>query len=194
AARGRAAARPHRARGHLPGPDDGAHGARVRAGRAVDALGGPRADAHADPRAGVGLRLRSGHQHRRRLHPAHPPQDRRHRPGRARRLADRGGARRRLPFPAAALTPPMRSFRTRIFVVTALTVTLVLLGAGLLAGTSFERDERHRLDERLCDEARRLAGPLPADAIAQLEPDIAAKLHVPSAALLLSAEGPDGSD
>jgi len=88
----------------------------------------------------------------------------------------------------------MRSFRTRIFVVTALTVMLVLAGAGWLAGTRFERDERSRLDQRLCDEAQRLAGPLPVDAMAQLEPDIAAKLHVPIEALLIASEAAGGAD
>jgi signal transduction histidine kinase len=86
----------------------------------------------------------------------------------------------------------LSSFRARIFLVTALIVALVVAAVALLAGSTVLGQERQRLDERLCGEARQLARqPLPRG-LERREAHVATKLHLPSAeGLLLAFEGED---
>jgi two-component system, OmpR family, heavy metal sensor histidine kinase CusS len=87
----------------------------------------------------------------------------------------------------------MPSFRVRIFVVTALIVTLVLASVTLFSWSSVLAFEAQRLDERLCDEARRLNGSAPANEIALLSADMVAKLRLKSPQqLLLAVDTPGG--
>lgn len=81
----------------------------------------------------------------------------------------------------------MPSFRIRIFVVTALIVALVLVSVTLFSWSSVLAFERQRLEERLCDEARRLAGPVSANDVNHLGADMVAKLRLKSSDQLLLA-------
>jgi two-component system, OmpR family, heavy metal sensor histidine kinase CusS len=88
----------------------------------------------------------------------------------------------------------MPSFRVRIFGVTALIVALVLASVTLFSWSSVLAFEGQRLDERLCDEARRLAGPAPVNDVDHLSADMVAKLRLKSPAqLLLAVDAPTGS-
>ncbi|AOW14065.1 hypothetical protein LPB72_00135 [Hydrogenophaga crassostreae] len=87
----------------------------------------------------------------------------------------------------------MPSFRVRIFAVTALTVALVLASVALFSWSSVLAFEGQRLDERLCDEARRLAGPTATGDVERLGADMVAKLRLKSPEqLLLAVETPSG--
>ena len=89
----------------------------------------------------------------------------------------------------------MPSFRVRIFVVTALIVGLVLASVTLFSWSSVLAFEGQRLDERLCDEARRLASPAPANDVDHLGADMVAKLRLKSPEqLLLAVDTQSGSD
>ena len=88
----------------------------------------------------------------------------------------------------------MPSFRARIFAVTALIVALVLASVALFSWSSVLAFEGQRLDERLCDEARRLAGPAPATDVERLGADIMAKLRLKSPEqVLLAVDTPSGT-
>ena len=86
----------------------------------------------------------------------------------------------------------MSSFRVRMFVVTALIVALVLAGVALFSWSSVLAFEAQRLDERLCDEARRLAGPVPNNDVDHLSADMVAKLRLKSLDQLLLAFNTSG--
>jgi two-component system heavy metal sensor histidine kinase CusS len=89
----------------------------------------------------------------------------------------------------------MPSFRVRIFVVTALIVALVLASVALFSWSSVLAFEGHRLDERLCDEARRLTGPTPVNDVEHLSTDMVAKLRLKSPEqLLLAVDTSSGAD
>ena len=88
----------------------------------------------------------------------------------------------------------MPSFRVRIFLVTALIVALVLASVALFSWSSVLAFETQRLDRRLCDEARRLAGSLPASDLDHLGADMVAKLRLKSPEqLLLAFDGSGGT-
>jgi two-component system, OmpR family, heavy metal sensor histidine kinase CusS len=86
------------------------------------------------------------------------------------------------------------SFRTRMFLVTALIVALVLASVMLLAWSSIFEYQVQTLDERLCGEARRLTlTPPPPDRFDGLQTDMANKLHLASTGqLLIRFVGPAG--
>ncbi|QCB46174.1 ATP-binding protein [Hydrogenophaga sp. PAMC20947] len=89
----------------------------------------------------------------------------------------------------------MPSFRVRIFMVTALIVALVLTSVALFSWSSVLAFEGQRLDERLCDEVRRLAGPAPVNDVERLSTDMLAKLRLKSPEqLLLAVDTPSGAD
>jgi two-component system heavy metal sensor histidine kinase CusS len=78
------------------------------------------------------------------------------------------------------------SFRTRMFLVTALIVVLVLASVVLLAWSSVFEYQVQNLDERLCGEARRLAlNPPPPLRYGTVQADVANKLRLGSAEQLL---------
>jgi signal transduction histidine kinase len=81
------------------------------------------------------------------------------------------------------------TFRLRLFISAALIVAAVLAVVLALGWGSVRRYEVERLDERLCMEARRLATQAPqqlrGDDMPRLEADVAAKLHLESAAQLM---------
>lgn len=86
----------------------------------------------------------------------------------------------------------VRSFRARIFVVTALIVAAVV---GLFAALGWARlmsSEAQRLNDRLCNEARRLSNvPPPAREMDRFAEDVALKLQLSDVSgLLLSFNGP----
>jgi signal transduction histidine kinase len=88
----------------------------------------------------------------------------------------------------------MPSFRVRIFVVTALIVALVLASVALFSWSSVLAYEAQRLEERLCDEVRRVSGPLPGGGMPQLADDMLAKLRLKAPEqLLLWFEQPLGA-
>jgi heavy metal sensor kinase len=71
----------------------------------------------------------------------------------------------------------IQSFRTWLFLISALIVAGVLAAVMLVNMSSLQKHEIRRLDARLCMEARRLAMPLsPNQDIARLEADITGKL------------------
>ena len=83
------------------------------------------------------------------------------------------------------------AFRTRIFVVAAVVISLVLAGILALAQSRVLAFELERIDARLCQESRRLATePMPGSLPALLV-DLTNKLHLDSAnQLLLRVEQP----
>jgi two-component system, OmpR family, heavy metal sensor histidine kinase CusS len=86
------------------------------------------------------------------------------------------------------------SFRTRLFVVSALIVAGVLSAVVALGWASLRDAQFETLDERLCNEARRVATqPLVGEELARLESDLAIKLRLGSTAeLLVRYEPRDG--
>jgi two-component system heavy metal sensor histidine kinase CusS len=86
------------------------------------------------------------------------------------------------------------SFRTRMFLVTALIVALVLASVMLLAWSSIFEYQVQTVDERLCGEARRLTlNPPPPFRFDGLQNDMANKLHLASTGqLLIRFVGPAG--
>lgn len=78
------------------------------------------------------------------------------------------------------------SFRTRLFVISALIVAAVLAAVMTLGWSSVLKVEIDRLDDRLCMEARRVATqPFQGDELARLEADVALKLRLDSPAQLM---------
>ena len=71
-------------------------------------------------------------------------------------------------------------------------VALVLASVALFSGSRVLAFETQRLDERLCDEARRLAGPVPANDLDHLGADMVAKLRLASRDQLLLAVDTSG--
>ena len=86
------------------------------------------------------------------------------------------------------------SFRTRLFVVSALIVAGVLSAVVALGWASLRDAQLETLDERLCNEARRIATqPFLGEELARLESDLAIKLRLGSTAeLLVRYEPRDG--
>ncbi len=86
------------------------------------------------------------------------------------------------------------SFRTRLFVVSALIVAGVLSAVVALGWASLREAQLETLDERLCNEARRVATqPFLGEELARLESDLAIKLRLGSTAeLLVRYEPSDG--
>jgi len=86
------------------------------------------------------------------------------------------------------------SFRTRLFVVSALIVAGVLSAVIALGWASLRDAQLETLDERLCNEARRVATqPFLGQDLARLESDLAIKLRLGSTAeLLVRYEPRDG--
>ncbi|MGS0753422.1 sensor histidine kinase [Roseateles sp. GG27B] len=89
------------------------------------------------------------------------------------------------------------TFRLRLFISAALIVAAVLAVVLALGWGSVRRYEVERLDERLCMEARRLATQAPqqlrGDYMPRLEADVAAKLHLESAAQLMLSFQPQAN-
>jgi two-component system heavy metal sensor histidine kinase CusS len=89
------------------------------------------------------------------------------------------------------------TFRLRLFISAALIVAAVLAMVLALGWGSVRRYEVERLDERLCMEARRLATQAPqqlrGDDMPRLEADVAAKLHLQSAAQLMLSFQPQAN-
>ena len=87
------------------------------------------------------------------------------------------------------------SFRLRMFLLTALIVSAVLLAVAAVSGSTFYSFELRRLDARLCDESWRLdQRPPQADQQERFAKDVAGKLRLQSTAqLLLAREGTDAS-
>jgi two-component system, OmpR family, heavy metal sensor histidine kinase CusS len=78
------------------------------------------------------------------------------------------------------------SFRTRLFVVSALIVAGVLSAVVALGWSSLREAQLDTLDDRLCNEARRVANqPFLGEDLARLESDLALKLRLESTAELL---------
>ena len=86
------------------------------------------------------------------------------------------------------------SFRTRLFVVSALIVAGVLSAVVALGWASLREAQLETLDERLCNEARRVATqPFLGEELARLESDLAIKFRLGSTAeLLVRYEPSDG--
>jgi two-component system, OmpR family, heavy metal sensor histidine kinase CusS len=86
------------------------------------------------------------------------------------------------------------SFHARQFIQAALVVAGVLAGVLGLGWSRVLAFEIHRLDERLCMEARRLTGPLPPhEDIARLTADMALKLRLDTPSQLrMQALSPEG--
>ncbi len=91
----------------------------------------------------------------------------------------------------------MMTFRLRLFISAALIVAAVLTVVLALGWSSVRRYEVEQLDERLCMEARRLATQAPqqlrGDDMPRLEADVAAKLHLESAAQLMLSFQPQAN-
>ena len=78
------------------------------------------------------------------------------------------------------------SFRTRLLIITVLIVAAVLATVMFLGWSRLLAYDIERLDDRLCMEARRLAGqPLQPDRMAEMESDIVDKLRLASSAQLM---------
>ena len=92
------------------------------------------------------------------------------------------------------MNKPAPSFRLRMFLVTALIVSAVLVSVAVVAGSTFYAYEVRRLDSRLCAEAWRLVSRPPTpDEEARFAADVAGKLRVRAAdQLLLSREDSGG--
>ena len=86
------------------------------------------------------------------------------------------------------------SFRIRLFVITALIVAAVLASVTTLGWSGVLRHQVDRLDERLCMEARRIAGVPSAERRGSLDSDVAGKLGLASSEqLLMLVEAGDGA-
>ncbi|HRD97349.1 MAG TPA: ATP-binding protein [Rubrivivax sp.] len=87
------------------------------------------------------------------------------------------------------------SFRARLFFQAATVVAVVLAVVMSLGWSRVLSFETGRLDERLCMEARRLAGPMPANEnIGRLSADVALKLRLEAQSqLLLRSTSPEGA-
>lgn len=78
------------------------------------------------------------------------------------------------------------SFRTRLFVIAAIVVSLALSAVLLVGWIRVLAYEVERLDERLCIEARRVATqPIKDESMARLEVDLLGKLRLSQAAQLM---------
>ena len=87
------------------------------------------------------------------------------------------------------------SFRTRLFVVAAIVVSLALSAVLLVGWIRVLAYEVERLDDRLCMEARRVATqPIQDESMARLEADLLGKLRLTQAAQLMVKfeSGPSG--
>ena len=77
------------------------------------------------------------------------------------------------------------SFRTRLFVVAAIVVSLALSAVLLVGWIRVLAYEVERLDDRLCMEARRVATqPIQDESMARLEADLLGKLRLTQAAFI----------
>ena len=77
----------------------------------------------------------------------------------------------------------MRSFRLRLFGLAALGACVLLAGVFALVIAGQRRHEIERLDQRLCIEAHRVAGLVPAEVDDRERADLMTKLRLSSPAL-----------